>query len=158
MIPDEFAVESIYRWWNTLGKVTFPDAKRIYITCDGGGSNGSRSRLWKSELQDFSNLTGLEVQVSHYPPGTSKWNKVEHRMFCHISKNWQGQPLIDIETVVSLITSTTTKNGLKIKCVVDENKYETGHKISDKELSEIALFPCETFGNWNYIVKPQFDH
>ena len=138
-----------------LGKATFPDAKRIYITCDGGGSNGSRSRLWKSELQDFSNSTGLEVQVSHYPPGTSKWNKVEHRMFCYISKNWQGQPLIDIETVVSLISSTTTKNGLEIKCVVDENKYETGHKISDEELAKIALFPCEPFGNWNYIIKPQ---
>lgn len=151
----EFAVESIYRWWTVLGQTAFPDAKRIYITCDGGGSNGSRNRLWKSELQDFSNRTGLEVQVSHYPPGTSKWNKVEHRMFCYISKNWQGQPLIDIETVVSLIASTTTKNGLEIECVVDENKYETGRKISDEELAEIALFPCEPFGNWNYIIKPQ---
>ena len=151
----EFAVESIYRWWNVLGQTAFPDAKRIYITCDGGGSNGSRSRLWKSELQDFSNRTGLEVHISHYPPGTSKWNKVEHRMFCYISKNWQGQPLVDIETVVSLITSTTTKKGLQIECVVDENKYETGRKISDEELAEIALFPCEPFGNWNYIIKPQ---
>ena len=151
----EFAVTSISCWWNAIGKNTFPDAKRIYITCDGGGSNGSRSRNWKYELQQIANDTGLEIMVSHYPPGTSKWNKVEHRMFCYISKNWQGQPLIDIETVISLISNTTTEKGLTITCQLDEKIYETGHKISDDELAKINIFPCETLGKWNYVIKPQ---
>ncbi len=151
----EFAVTSISCWWNAIGKNTFPDAKRIYITCDGGGSNGSRSRNWKYELQQIANDTGLEIMVSHYPPGTSKWNKVEHRMFCYISKNWQGQPLIDIETVISLISNTTTEKGLTITCQLDEKIYETGHKISDDELAKINIFPCETLEKWNYVIKPQ---
>lgn len=151
----EFAVSSISYWWNAVGKNSFPDAKRIYITCDGGGSNGSRSRNWKYELQQFANDTGLEIQVSHYPPGTSKWNKVEHRMFCYISKNWQGQPLIDIETVISLISNTTTEKGLSIKCQLDSKVYETGHKVTDEEFSALNLFPCETLGKWNYLIKPQ---
>lgn len=116
----EFAVTSISCWWNAVGKNTYPAAKRIYVTCDGGGSNGSRSRSWKYELQQLANDTGLEIMVSHYPPGTSKWSKIEHRMFCYISKNWQGQPLIDIETVISLISNTTTKKGLSITCQLDE--------------------------------------
>ncbi len=151
----EFAVTSISCWWNAVGKNTFPAAERIYITCDGGGSNGSRSRNWKYELQQLANDTGLEIMVSHYPPGTSKWNKIEHRMFCYISKNWQGQPLIDIETVISLISNTTTEKGLSITCQLDEKVYETGHKISDEELAGINIFPCETLGKWNYVIKPQ---
>lgn len=151
----EFAVTSISCWWDAIGKNTFPAAGRIYITCDGGGSNGARSRNWKYELQQFANDTGLEVMVSHYPPGTSKWNKVEHRMFCYISKNWQGQPLIDIETVISLISSTTTEKGLTITCQLDEKVYETGRKISDDELAKINIFPCQTLGKWNYVIKPQ---
>ena len=151
----EFAVSSISYWWEAVGKVNFPDAKRLYITCDGGGSNGSRSRNWKYELQQFSNDTGLELLVSHYPPGTSKWNKIEHRMFCYISKNWQGQPLVDIETVISLISNTTTKKGLSITCQLDEKIYETGRKITDKELSSLNIIPCEKLGKWNYIVRPQ---
>ena len=151
----EFAVTSISCWWNAIGKNAFPAAKRIYITCDGGGSNSSRSRSWKYELQQLANDTGLEIMVSHYPPGTSKWNKVEHRMFCYISKNWQGQPLIDIETVISLISNTTTEKGLTITCELDEKVYETGHKITDDELEQINIFPCETLGKWNYVIKPQ---
>ena len=151
----EFAVSSISYWWDAVGKNNFPDAKRIYITCDGGGSNGSRSRNWKYELQQFANDTGLEIMVSHYPPGTSKWNKIEHRMFCYISKNWQGKPLIDIETVISLISNTTTKKGLSIVCQLDKKVYETGRKISDEELSKLNITQCETLGQWNYIVRPQ---
>ena len=152
----EFAVTSISCWWNAVGKNLFPAAKRIYITCDGGGSNGSRSRNWKYELQQLANDTGLEIMVSHYPPGTSKWNKVEHRMFCYISKNWQGQPLIDIETVISLISNTTTEKGLTITCQLDEKTYETGRKISDDDFATVNIFPCETLGKWNYVIKPKF--
>ena len=151
----EFAVSSISYWWRAVGRNNFPDAERIYITCDGGGSNGSRSRNWKYELQQFSNDTGLEIMVSHYPPGTSKWNKIEHRLFCYISKNWQGQPLVDIETVISLISNTKTERGLTVTCQLDEKVYETGHKISDEELSRLNITPCETLGKWNYIVRPQ---
>lgn len=154
----EFAVESIRRWWNTLGRQSFPLAEKIYITCDGGGSNGSRCRYWKYELQEFADESGLEVMISHYPPGTSKWNKIEHRMFCYISKNWQGHPLINIETIVDLITATTTENGLKIDCQVDNNAYATGRKITDEELSAINLYPCDTLGSWNYVIKPQIKH
>ena len=151
----EFAVSSISYWWEAVGKINFPNAKRLYITCDGGGSNGSRSRNWKYELQQFSNDTGLELRVSHYPPGTSKWNKIEHRMFCYISKNWQGQPLVDVETVISLISNTTTKKGLSITCQLDEKTYEIGRKITDKELLSLNITPCEKLGKWNYIVRPQ---
>lgn len=151
----EFAVSSISCWWDSIGKTNFPNAKRIYITCDGGGSNSSRSRNWKYELQQFSNDTGLEIMVSHYPPGTSKWNKIEHRLFCYISKNWQGQPLIDIETVISLISHTTTEKGLSVICKLDPKKYETGRKISDAEFSKLNLEPCCTLEKWNYIIRPQ---
>ena len=151
----EFAVTSISCWWNAVGKNAFPAAERIYITCDGGGSNGSRSRNRKYGSQQLANDTGLEIMISHYPPSTSKWNKIEHRMFCYISKNWQGQPLIDIETVISLISNTTTEKGLSITCQLDEKLYETGHKISDAELAGINIFHCETLGKWNYVIKPQ---
>lgn len=151
----EFAAESILRWWTAIGKNTFPNADKIYINCDNGGSNGSRLHLWKYELQQFANITGLEVNVSHFPPGTSKWNKIEHRLFCYISRAWQGQPLIDIETVVRLISNTTTSKGLKVVCQVDNNKYELKRKVSDEEYNSIRLIPGRTLGDWNYIIKPQ---
>ena len=151
----EFAAESILRWWTAVGKNTFPEADKIYINCDNGGNNGSRLHLWKYELQQFANITGLEVNVSHFPPGTSKWNKIEHRLFCYISKAWQGQPLIDIETVVQLISNTTTSTGLKVVCQVDTNKYELKRKVSDEEYECIRLIPGKILGDWNYIIKPQ---
>ena len=146
----EFAAESILRWWMSIGRNTFPNADKIYINCDNGGSNGSRLRLWKYELQQVANLTGLEINVSHFPPGTSKWNKIEHRLFCYISKAWQGQPLIDIETVVQLISYTTTSKGLKVTCQVDTNKYELGQTVTDEEYEKINLHPSKTLGTWNY--------
>lgn len=152
----EFAVASITAWWETCGKKSFPEAKSLYITCDGGGSNSSRSRVWKCGLQELADHAGLEIMVSHYPPGVSKWNKIEHRMFCYISENWQGKPLIDIKTVVSLISSTTTKNGLKIDCLVDNNVYATERKISDDELAKVNLIPYERLGKWNYTIMPNY--
>lgn len=150
----EFAGESVRVWWNAIGKNTFPDAKRIYVTCDNGGSNGSRIWLFKRYLQDISNETGLEIHVSHFPPGTSKWNKIEHRLFCYISKNWQGQPLIDVETVVNLISSTTTKTGLEVVCKVDPNTYETGLKISKEEKENLNITFVGPNEKWNYIIRP----
>ena len=150
----EFAGESVYRWWEAVGKNTFPETRRLYINCDGGGSNSSRRWIWKYQLQLLANKTGLEIEVSHFPPGTSKWNKVEHRLFCYISKNWQGQPLIDIETIVSLIGSTTTKKGLKVICQVDNNVYETGKKISEEEKERINIEFLEPCAQWNYIIRP----
>jgi hypothetical protein len=135
----EFAVESISRWWLTVGKNTYPHASKIHINCDGGGSNGSSNRLFKLQLQEFSNQSGLDVHVTHFPPGTSKWNKVEHRLFCYISSHWRGQPLIDIKTVIDLIGSTTTTAGLSVKCVKDESKYEIGKKVSDVDFSKINI-------------------
>lgn len=150
----EFAGESVRAWWNVIGENTFPDAKRIYVTCDNGGSNGSRIWLFKHYLQELSNETGLEIHVSHFPPGTSKWNKIEHRLFCYISKNWQGQPLIDIETVVNLISSTTTKTGLEVVCKVDANTYETGLKITEEQKKSINISFVGPNEKWNYIIKP----
>jgi len=151
----EFAVESVARWWQTLGKNTYQDATEIYITCDGGGSNGSRLKLWKYKIQQFSNITGLTIHISHYPPGTSKWNKIEHRMFCFISSNWRGQPLISIETIINLIGSTTTKKGLKIVCKKDNNEYRLGEKVSDKDFETINISRCKTCPDWNYTISPQ---
>lgn len=150
----EFAMESILRWWQTLGVNTYPDATKLYINCDGGGSNGSRVKLWKKQLQELANITGLEMHVSHFPPGTSKWNKIEHKMFCFISKNWRGKPLISVETIISLISSTTTKEGLKIVCVKDENVYQLGKKVTDEELSEINIKKEKVCGEWNYTILP----
>jgi len=150
----EFAVESISRWWLTVGKNTYPDAKRLYINSDGGGSNGSRNRLFKIQLQDFANQSGLEVHVSHFPPGTSKWNKVEHRLFCYISSNWRGQPLISVEAAIDLIGSTTTTTGLRVKCIRDDRKYEIGIKVSDEELSKVNIKSDEVCSQWNYVISP----
>lgn len=152
----EFSVESISRWWDTLGKSTFIDSTRINITCDCGGSNGNRTRLWKYQLQQFANRTGLEVYVSHFPPGTSKWNKVEHRLFCYVSKNWAGKPLIDVETVVNLISSTTTKTGLSVVCKRDDNIYPLKQKVSDEDFGAINIRKISPFEEWNYIIFPQY--
>jgi transposase len=150
----EFAVESISRWWLTVGKNTYATTSKIYINCDGGGSNGSSNRLFKQQLQEFANQSGLDVHISHFPPGTSKWNKIEHRLFCYISSNWRGQPLVDIKTIINLIGSTTTTKGLKVVCVKDDNKYEIGKKVSDEDFAKINL-KCETkFPKWNYIISP----
>jgi transposase len=127
----EFAVESILRWWKTLGMNTYPGAEKLYITCDNGGSNGSNRKLWKKQLQEFANISGLAVHVSHFPSGTSKWSKIEHKMFCFISKNWRGRPLISIETVVNLINNTTSSKGLKIICIEDRNDYALGAVVTD---------------------------
>ncbi len=148
-----FAVESVRRWWEIVGKPTFPNAKRLYINCDGGGSNGWRTRLWKYELAIFAQETGIEVHVSHFPPGTSKWNKVEHRLFCYITKNWAGKPLIDINTIVNLISSTTTQKGLQVKCVVDTNTYQTGLKADDDMMSKIDIERVGPNESWNYIIR-----
>ena len=151
----EFAVESIRRWWRWMGRLRYPRAKRMLITADGGGSNGSRVRLWKVALQRLVNEIGIPVSVCHFPPGTSKWNKIEHRMFCHISQNWRGRPLISREVIIALIGSTTTKQGLKIKAVLDERPYEAGIKVSKAELAQVKLEPADFHGEWNYTIRPQ---
>ena len=149
-----FAVESIRRWWLSMGLETYPRATKLLITADGGGSNGSRVRLWKTELQSFANETGLEISVCHFPPGTSKWNKIEHRMFSYISQNWRGKPLVSIETIVNLIGSTKTKTGLKIQTAVDINPYVKGIKIADKEMSALGISKNDFHGEWNYTLNP----
>jgi len=151
----EFAVESISRWWETVGKHTFPVAKCLYITADCGGSNSSRVKMWKYQLQQFVNRTGLVVHVSHYPPGTSKWNKVEHRLFCFISKSWAGKPLVDVAAAVDLIGSTTTTAGLKVVCQRDDAEYELARKVSDEVFASISLVKILPFESWNYKILPQ---
>lgn len=150
----EFAVSSINSWWTHLGKEIYPDAKQLLITADGGGSNGSRVRLWKVELQKFCNETGLEVTVCHFPPGASKWNKIEHMLFSQISINWRGKPLSSYETVIKLIGATTTRKGLTVKSVLDTNSYEKGIKIPDEDMKKINIMYHEFHGNWNYTIKP----
>ena len=150
----EFAVESIRRWWRRMGRRAYPDASRLFVTADGGGSNGYRTRLWKRELQRFANASGLKVIVSHYPPGTSKWNKIEHRMFCHITQNWRGRPLESVETIVSLIGSTTTTTGLRIKAALDSNTYEKAIEVLDEELASLHIKPHRFHGDWNYALLP----
>nr|CBX27847.1 hypothetical protein N47_C19050 [uncultured Desulfobacterium sp.] len=149
-----FAVESIRRWWNIMGNEVHPKAHQLLITADGGGSNGSRIRLWKTELQKFSNETNLEVSVCHFPPGTSKWNKIEHRLFSYISQNWRGKPLVSHEVIINLIASTTTRKGLTVKCQLDTNKYPKGIKISDKYLRRVNISRNEFHGDWNYTIMP----
>ncbi len=149
----EFAVESLRRWWRRMGRRTYPDATRLLVTADGGGSNGYRTRLWKLELQQFANESGLNVTVAHYPPGTSKWNKIEHRMFCHITQNWRGRPLESVETVVSLIGGTTTRTGLRIKAALDSNRYEKAIKVSDDQIASLNLKPHRFHGDWNYTLR-----
>lgn len=150
----EFAVNSIRSWWQSMGKQRYPQATRLMITADGGGSNGRRNRLWKKSLQDFANETGLKIYVSHFPPGTSKWNKIEHRMFCFITKNWRGRPLETLQVVVNLIAATTTQTGLKICCVPDYRIYEKGQKVSDEDLRKLNIIPNDWHGEWNYSICP----
>jgi transposase len=145
-----FAVATIERWWHEMGELTYPGANSLLITADCGGSNGVRLRLWKTELQRLSDATGLEVTVCHLPPGTSKWNKIEHRMFSYISKNWRGRPLTSMETIVNLIGSTTTKTGLSIRAGLDSNVYPTGVKPSTEELTAMTIRPHAFHGDWNY--------
>jgi hypothetical protein len=149
----EFAVESIHRWWNKMGRARYPDATKLLITADCGGSNGYRVRLWKVMLQRFANETGLSISVCHFPPGTSKWNKIEHRMFSYISMNWRGRPLISHETIVNLIGSTTTRTGLSINAELDVNLYEKGIHISDEELAMVNLTKAKFHGEWNYSIS-----
>ena len=149
----EFAVESIRRWWRRMGRRVYPDASRLLLTADGGGSNGYRTRLWKLQLQRFADESGLDVTVAHYPPGTSKWNKIEHRMFCHITQNWRGRPLESLETVVSLIGNTVTKTGLRIKAALDRHLYEKAIKVSDDQLASLHIRPHRFHGEWNYTLR-----
>jgi hypothetical protein len=150
----EFAVASIRGWWRAEGRRIYADANKILITADAGGSNGWRLRLWKLELQKFANQTGLHVSVCHFPPGTSKWNKVEHRLFSFISSNWRGEPLRDYETIVHLIARTTTAKGLKVICRLDRRKYPTGRQVSDQQMQRINLKPNKFHGEWNYVIQP----
>jgi transposase len=150
----EFAVESISRWWEAVGKHTFPGCNKIYITCDSGGSNGYRVRMWKYQLQEFANRVDLEIEVSHFPRGTSKWNKVEHRLFCYISANWKGKPLVDVQTAVDLIGSTKTTTGLEVICVRDDTEYKLARKVSDEDFETILINKIPPFEAWNYIISP----
>jgi hypothetical protein len=147
-----FAVEAIRRWWHSMGRPRFPEATKLLITADAGGSNGARVRLWKVELAKFAQETGLEITVCHYPPGTSKWNRIEHKMFSFISMNWRGRPLVSYRTIIELISATTTKKGLKIRAEPDLNRYETGVKVSDAELAAVPLRRHEFHGDWNYTI------
>ena len=149
----EFAVESIRRWWNIIGRVRYPNTNRLLIHADCGGSNRANGRLWRMELAKLAEETGIEIHVVHVPPGASKWNKVEHRLFCYITKNWQGKPLADVQCVVNLISSTTTNTGLKVLCHVDENEYLTGLKVSDEELKLIDIQYTGPHKGWSYIIR-----
>jgi hypothetical protein len=149
-----FAVASIRGWWRHEGRRLYPTARTILITADGGGSNGWRLRLWKLELQTFADDTGLRVAVCHFPPGTSKWNKVEHRLFSFISSNWRGEPLRDYETAVHLIAKTTTARGLTVTCRLDRRKYATGRKVTPEQMKQVNLHPDTFHGDWNYVIRP----
>jgi transposase len=150
-----FAVESIRRWWTTMGAAAYPNATRLLITADGGGSNGYRVRLWKFELQRLANETGLELTVCHLPPGTSKWNKIEHRLFSFISQNWRGKPLISYQVIVELIAATTTTKGLTVRSALDENTYEKGRTVSDADMATVNVTPDTFHGEWNYTIRPR---
>ena len=149
-----FAVSTIKDWWNEEGVFLYPNSKKLYINADGGGSNGSRNNLWKLKLQEFSNESGLEISVSHFPPGTSKWNKIEHRLFAYISKNWRAKPLVSLSVMISLIGATTTTTGLKVKVKLDEKKYLTGLKVTKGEKKKINITRLDFHGEWNYIITP----
>ena len=150
----EFAVESIYCWWRQMGRKTYPEASELLITADGGGSNGSRVRLWKVALGRLADATGLKIAVCHFPPGTSKWNKIEHRMFCHITRNWRGRPLESHEVIVNLIASTTTTKGLRVRAALDTGVYPTGVKVEDATMAALRLIPDKFHGDWNYTIAP----
>ena len=150
----DFAANTIRQWWRNMGSEAYPDAKELLVVADGGGANGSRRRGWKVALQDLANRTGLKVHVSHLPPGTSKWNKIEHRMFCHITQNWRGRPLLSQQVIVNLIAATTTRTGLRIKAKLDTRSYPIGQKFEDADLATVNLIPDSFHGDWNYTVAP----
>jgi hypothetical protein len=154
----QFAVQTVRNWWFQMGKPLYPEATQLLLNADGGGRNGSRSRLWKVGLQGLADETGLQIWVCHFPPGTSKWNKIEHRMFCHITQNWRGRPLVSHEVIVNMIASTTTKKGLRIRAQLDTNTYPTGLKVTDEELGSIWMEKAEFHGEWNYKILPRFTH
>jgi hypothetical protein len=152
----QFAVETLRRWWQQMGGHCYPAATALLVTADGGGSNGSRSRLWKLELQKLADETGLQITVCHFPPGTSKWNKIEHRMFCHITENWRGRPLVSHEVIVHLIANTTTRKGLRIRAELDPGKYPTGIRVSAQQMEQVNLHRADFHGkDWNYTIKPR---
>ena len=150
-----FAVESIRRWWAAMGSIAYPKARKLLITADGGGSNGSRVRLWKLELQRFATESGLQISVCHFPPGTSKWNKIEHRLFSFISMNWRGKPLVSHEIMVNLISATTNKTGLKVKADIDDSSYPSGRKVSKNQMADIHIKQNPFHGEWNYQINPK---
>ena len=150
-----FAVESIRRWWQELGQPRYPTAEKLLITADCGGSNGSRVRLWKSELQTLADQTGLSITVAHLPPGTSKWNRIEHRLFAFITQNWRGKPLVSHQVIVQLIANTTTSTGLTVQCRLDENAYDKGVKVSDAEMAKLNITQADFHGEWKYTFKPR---
>jgi hypothetical protein len=150
----QFAAASLKRWWQEMGSQRFEGATQLLITADGGGSNGSRNRLWKVALQELANALGLRLVVCHFPPGTSKWNKIEHRLFSFITKNWRGRPLATYATIVNLIAHTTTKKGLVVRAALDANPYETGVEVSDEELARVNITPAKFHGEWNYTISP----
>ena len=150
-----FAAESIRRWWQRLGKARYPNARCLTITADCGGSNGVRLRLWKRELQRFANETGLAVTVAHLPPGTSKWNRIEHRLFAYISQNWRGKPLVSHHVIIQLISATTTDTGLAVTCDIDRNSYPKGIKVTDAEMAALNIQHNAFHGDWNYTISPR---
>jgi hypothetical protein len=150
----EFAVETIRRWWREMGQPLYPKARQVLITADAGGSNGYRTRLWKVALHRLAQEIGLEISVCHFPPGTSKWNKIEHRMFCHITQNWRGRPLVSRQVVVNLIGGTTTRTGLKINAALDTHRYPSGLKITKEQMKAVRLKPDRFHGEWNYTILP----
>jgi hypothetical protein len=150
-----FAARTIRCWWESMGSQRFPRAQELLITADGGGSNSCRSRLWKVALQQLADEIELTLRVCHFPPGTSKWNKIEHRLFSFITQNWRGQPLVSRQAIVNLIASTTTTAGLTVRAALDTNLYETGIKVSDEELAKLRITPAEFHGEWNYSLLPR---
>jgi hypothetical protein len=150
-----FAAQTILKWWREMGRARYPDATELLICADGGGSNGSRNRLWKVALQELADATRLTLHVSHFPPGTSKWNKIEHRLFCHVTQNWRGEPLVSHELIVKLIGDTKTEAGLKVKAALDTGRYESGIKVTDGELEAVKIKRDEFHGEWNYSILPQ---
>jgi hypothetical protein len=151
----EFAVASIRQWWKMMGHEAYPSAEHLFITADAGGSNGYRSRVWKAELQNLADETHLRIRVSHFPPGTSKWNKIEHRLFCHITENWRGKPLRTFETIVALIGHTRTTTGLRVRARLDKGKYPTGVEVTNDEMTALHIHPLAFHGEWNYELRPR---
>jgi len=150
----EFAVNAIRTWWREMGSQRYQNPKSLLVTADGGGSNGYRLRLWKLELQTLANEIGIPIRVCHLPPGTSKWNKVEHRLFSFMTQNWRGKPLLTHQVIVELIASTRTKTGLTVRCALDDRAYATGRRVSDNQLAEVHLVPDHFHGEWNYAIVP----